>query len=283
VKLRHAAVAVLVLVSCGSRALAQSRPLATEDPETIGAGQILIEGGYDYQYHAVYPASGLTGNLSRVGTFGINFGVSSLAELQLKTGLQDWLSVSERVPAPLSSMLTFKGTTTRDFMDAVIGAKVRFASETVDRPSMAVKFSTRLPNAGNESGLGLDTTDFNFSFLIAKTVRSVRFAGNVGLGILGDPVRGDEQNDVLTYGISAARAVANGIELVADFSGRISTRDVVPVGTETRSMVRLGARFTSGPVRFDAAFLIGATKNDPLWGVTTGFTWVFKAFTVPPQ
>jgi hypothetical protein len=276
-------VAALVLVGCGSRALAQSRPLATEDPETIGAGQILIEGGYDYQYHAVYPASGLTGNLSRVGTFGINFGVSSLAELQLKTGFQDWLSVTERVPAPLSSMLNFTGTTTRDFMDAVIGAKVRFASETVDRPSMAVKFSTRLPNAGNESGLGLDTTDFDFSFLIAKTVRSVRFAGNVGLGILGDPVRGDEQNDVLSYGISAARAVANGVELVADFSGRISTRDVVPVGTETRSMVRLGARFTSGPVRFDAAFMIGATKNDPLWGVTTGFTWVFKAFTVPPQ
>jgi len=148
---------------------------------------------------------------------------------------------------------------------------------------MAVRFSTRLPNAGNESGLGLDTTDFNFGFLIAKTVRSVRFAGNVGVGILGDPVRGDEQNDVLTYGISAARAVANGIELVADFNGRISTRDVVPVGTETRSMVRLGARFTKGSVRFDTAFLIGATKNDPLWGVTTGFTWVFKAFTVPAQ
>lgn len=280
---RHAAVAALVLFGCGSRALAQSRPLATEDPETIGVGQILIEGGYDYQYHAVYPASGLTGNLSRVGTFGINFGVSSIAELQLKTGFQDWLSITNRVPAPLSSMLTVTGTTTRDFMDAVIGAKVRFASETVGRPSMAVKFSTKLPNAGNESGLGLDTTDFDFSFLLAKTVRSVRFAGNFGLGILGDPVRGDEQNDVLTYGISAARAVANGVELVADLSGRISTRDVVPVGTESRSMVRLGARFTKGSVRFDAAFLIGATNHDPLWGITTGFTWVFKAFTVPPQ
>jgi hypothetical protein len=77
--------------------------------------------------------------------------------------------------------------------------------------------------------------------------------------------------------------VANGIEVVADLNGRISTRDLAPVGTESRAMVRLGARFTSGSVRFDAAFLIGATKNDPLWGVTTGFTWVFKAFTVPPQ
>jgi hypothetical protein len=29
-------------------ALAQQRPLVTEDPETIGAGRVLIEGGVDY-------------------------------------------------------------------------------------------------------------------------------------------------------------------------------------------------------------------------------------------
>ena len=272
-----------MLIACGSPVLAQSRPLATEDPETISAGQILLEGGYDYQYHAVYPASGLTGNLSRVGTLGINFGVSSIAEIQLKSGIQDWLHITERVPAPLSSMLNVNGTTTRDFMDAVIGAKVRFASETVSRPSLAVKFSTRLPNAGNESGLGLDTTDFNFGILIGKTVRSVRFVANAGIGILGEPVRGDDQNDVLNYGFSAARALTNTVELVADLNGRISTRDTTPVGTESRSMIRLGARFTSGAVRFDVAFLIGATSHDPLWGITTGFTWVFKAFTVPAQ
>lgn len=283
-KSRHLAIAVLVLLCCGSHALAQSRPLATEDPETIGAGQVLIEGGYDYQYRAFYPASGLTGNLSRVGTFGVNFGVSSIAEIQLKGGLQDWLSITNRAPAPLSSMLTVTGTTTRDFEDAVIGAKVRFAGETASRPSVAVKFSTRLPNTGNESGLGLDTTDFNFGFLIGKTVQSVRFVGNLGFGILGDPVRGDEQNDVLNYGVSAARAVATGVELVADLNGRISTRNgTPPVGTESRSMVRLGARFTHGPVRIDGAFMIGVTKNDPQWGFSTGFTWVFKAFTVPAQ
>jgi hypothetical protein len=282
--LKHAAIAVVALLACAASARAQSRPLATEDPETIGAGQILIEAGYDYQHQLFYPASGLTGNLSRVGTFGMNFGVSSIAEIQVKGGLQDWLSITNRVPAPLSSMLTVTGDTTRDFEDAIIGAKVRFAGETASRPSMAVKFSTRLPNTGNESGLGLDTTDFNFGFLIGKTVQSVRFVGNVGFGILGEPDRGDDQNDVFNYGVSAARAVATGVELVADLNGRISTRNgTPPVGTESRSMVRLGSRFTHGPVRIDAAFMIGVTKNDPQWGITTGVTWVFKAFTVPPQ
>ena len=56
-----------------------------------------------------------------------------------------------------------------------------------------MRFATRLPNASNESGLGLDTTDFFVSGLFGKTVQSIRFVGNVGLGILADPVRGDRR------------------------------------------------------------------------------------------
>jgi hypothetical protein len=44
--------------------------------------------------------------------------------------------------------------------------------------------------------------------------------------------------------------------------------------------MRIGARFTRGPVRVDGAFLAGLTERDPTWGFTTGVTWVFKAFTV---
>ena len=46
-------------------------------------------------------------------------------------------------------------------------------------------------------------------------------------------------------------------------------------------MVRVGARVTRGPVRLDGALLLGMTERDPSWGFTAGFTWVFKAFTVP--
>jgi hypothetical protein len=34
-------------------------------------------------------------------------------------------------------------------------------------------------------------------------------------------------------------------------------------------------------VRFDAAALVGMTARDPSFGVTAGFTWVFRAFTLP--
>jgi hypothetical protein len=270
------------LLLCAARpALAQSRPLVTEDPETVPAGHMLVEAGVDFMKDAFYPASGLTGNLWRVGQFGMSFGVSSIAEIQLDGGVQNVLSITNTAPAPLSNMLTVVGTSTSDFEDLTIGAKVKFMSETATRPAMAIRFSTRLPNAGNESGLGLDTTDFNFWLAAAKTVQSVRVAGNFGFGILGDPVRGDVQNDVINYGISVARAVKPGVEVVGELNGRLNTRSgTPPIGTESRGMMRLGSRFTRGPVRLDAAFLIGVTSLDPSWGFTGGMTWVFKAFNV---
>jgi len=278
-------VVAIWLVAASSRAaLAQSRPLATEDPETVGSGQVLLEAGLDYAQDMFYPASGLKGNLKRIGTFGLSFGVSSIAEIQLDGGFRDSLAITSRLPgAPLAGMLMVTGDHTGDFPDATIGAKIRFVAETETRPALAVRFWTRLPNEGNESGLGLDTTDFNFNLNIGKTVQSIRVVGNFGFGILGDPVRGDSQNDVINYGVSVARAVATGVEMVGELNGRLNTRSgTPPVGTESRSMMRLGSRFTRGPVRLDGALLIGVTKRDPTWGFTTGLTWVFKAFTIQP-
>ena len=265
-----------------ANAFAQSRPLVTEDPETVGPGQILLEAGVDYAQDMFYPASGLRGQLWRVGTFGLSFGVSSIAEIQLDGGFHDYLKIANRLGGPLDFMMDFTGDRTSDFEDATIGAKVRFLSETESRPAMAVRFFTRLPNAGNESGLGLDTTDFNFGLAIGKTVQSVRVVGNFGFGILGDPVRGDRQNDVLNYGVSVARAVKAGVEMVGEINGRLNTRPAgtEPIGTDSRSMFRLGTRITHGSVRADAAFMAGITERDPTWGFTVGMTWVFKAFTV---
>ena len=274
-----------VLLASSSQVFAQSRPLVTEDPETVPAGNLLLEAGVDFAQDAYYPASGLTGNLWRVGTFGLSVGISSIAEIQIDGGLQNFLKISSQdFSAPLAGMVELTATdeSTNDIEDLVIGTKVRFVSENEGRPAVAIRFWTRLPNASNESGLGLDTTDFHFGLAIAKTVQSVRVVGNFGLGILADPARGDRQNDVLDYGFSIARAVRQGVELVGELNGRLNTRSgTPPVGTDTRGMMRVGARFTNGPVRMDGALLIGVTETDPTWGFSTGLTWVFKAFDVP--
>jgi hypothetical protein len=263
-------------------AFAQQRPLVTEDPETIGAGRVLVDAGLDYLRSASYPVSGLEGNLIRVPIVGVSVGLSSIAEIQIDGGFHNRLSITARNVAPLSDMVTATGDSTSSVEDFVIGTKVRLLSETASRPAFGLRFATRLPNASNESGIGLDTTDFFASVLAAKTVQSVRVVGNIGLGILGDPTRGDRQNDVMTYGLSFARALTDAAEVVGEVNGHVSTRSgTPPPGTESRGIARFGARYTIGSWRADAALLFGITSRDPSVGLTAGFTWVFNAFQVP--
>jgi hypothetical protein len=280
--LSSAALFAAMVIGYTSNVAAQQRPLVTEDPETIGSGLVLLEAGFDQLRDIAYPASGLRGNLLRLPTLGVSFGVSSIAELQIDGGLYNRLTVTSREPAPLSGQLNFTGDRTHAVEDIVVATKIRLLSENAARPAVGVRFATRLPNASNESGLGLDTTDFFVSALFGKTVQSIRFVGNAGLGILADPIRGDRQNDVLTYGASVARAVRQGLEVVGEINGRLDTRDgEPPIGTESRGALRLGGRFTRATVRVDAGLIIGTTSRDPGIGFTAGLTWVFKGFNVP--
>jgi hypothetical protein len=272
---------LILLLGAGS-AVAQQRPLLTEDPETIGAGRVLVEGGVEYDNDAVYPVSGLRGDLFRVPIGGVSIGVSSIAEVQFDQISFSRLSIDSRRPAPLSDLVTATGSSTTDAEDVIVGTKIRIAGETSSRPAFGFRFATKLPNAGNESGLGLDTTDFFATVLAGKTTQSVRNVGNVGLGILSDPTNGNRQNDVLLYGVSFARAITNAAEVVGEVTGRANTRGAGPLpGTESRSVVRMGLRYTYGGLRGDAAVLLGATNNDPGVGFTAGFTYVFTAFQVP--
>ena len=142
-------------------ATAQQRPLDTEDPETIGSGRMLLEFGVDYRQDWSNPVSGLRGNLFAVPVLGVSLGVSSIAEIQMYVGGYQNLRITEQAPdAPFADLLKLDGLTTDDLEDLRVGAKLRVVSESASRPSIATWFSTRLPNAGNESGLGKDLQDF---------------------------------------------------------------------------------------------------------------------------
>jgi hypothetical protein len=272
---------VVLIGTLARSAVAQQRPLITEDPEVIGAGRVLIEGGIDGSHDMHYPLSGLEGNLWRLPTLGVSVGIGAIAELQIDGGPFNHLFITKRSPAPLSNLVTATGDSTSDVEDLVVATKIRVLPESAHRPSFGVRFATRLPNATNESGLGLDTTDFQATLLAAKTVESIRVVGNIGAGILADPLAGHEQNDVLVYGLSVARAVTDRAEVVAEVVGRVSTRKDPFPGTETRGLLNMGGRYTRGPVRFDAAIFFGLTNLDPTVGFTTGFTYIFHAFDVP--
>ncbi|MPY88118.1 MAG: hypothetical protein GEU99_09360 [Luteitalea sp.] len=260
---------------------AQQRPLVTEDPETIGSGNILIEAGADYGRDVFYPASGLTGNRLRLPTLGLSIGLSSIAELQFDTGPHTRLSITEREDAPFTNDLEIDGTSTRSFDDTLVGLKMRLVGEGPDRPAFGVRLATRLSTASKSSGLGLATTDFLVQALAAKTTQSTRVVGNVGVAWLGNPV-GGEQNTAFLYGASLANAVAPGLEIVGELNGRFDTGETpAPAGTESRSALRAGLRHTHGPGRIDGGIILGLTDNEPGFGFTIGYTYVFHAFAVP--
>src|SRR3954471_2207982 len=282
VLMRVRLLSVACVLFAAASASAQQRPLVTEDPEPIGAGRVLIEGGFDTAHDYQNTVSGLKGNLISVPTIGISIGLSSIAELQIDGGIYNSLSISSRNPnAPLASLLTFTGDSTHDISNAVLATKIRLLSETASRPAIGIRFATKLPNASNEQGIDLDTTDVSGSLLIAKTVQSIRVVGNLGAGILTNPTSGVGQNDVLLYGLSFARAVTQAAELVGELNGRASLRSEAFPGTESRGTLKIGGRYTHGPVRLDAGVFVGLTTLDPTVGFTAGFTYVFSAFTIP--
>jgi hypothetical protein len=267
---------VLALVGAPLAAAAQQRPLTTEDPEVIGAGRLMVEAGVETGRDARYPLSGLGGN--RVSfPVGVSFGLGNVGELQIDTGYQ-WLGIDSRGDAPFADAVSADRTRTSDVLDVTVGTKVRVLSETPTRPSVGLRFATRLPNASNESGLGLDTTDFFFSLLVGKTVGPLRVVGNAGLGILGDPLVATAQKDQFVFGVSVARALTKYVDVVGEVAGRSDwSTGTPPPGLESRAELRGAVRYTRGRSRFDAGLLLGLTTASPDFGIMAGVTIVGQA------
>ena len=101
---------VLAVLALARPAAAQQRPLITQDPEPIGAGRILIEGGIEYSAAQQYPVSGLQGNLWRIPTFGVSIGISSIAEFQVDGGPFDRLTITGRADPFFSYLISYAST-----------------------------------------------------------------------------------------------------------------------------------------------------------------------------
>lgn len=274
--------AAVLLLAAATPSFAQQRPLKTEDPETIGSGRILIEAGVEYDRDAYFAYSGLRGHHLMAPSVGISLGVSSIAEIQIDAGLYQNLAITQRLPgAALVPLLQINGDRTQDFGDIQIGAKVKLVSETARRPAIGSWFTTRLPNAGNEAGLGKDVQDFASALSIGKTVQSVRIVANLGMLMLGNPTRLAAQDDLLIYSLSVARAFTPRSEFVGEFAGRANFGNIITPGAEDRGLLRFGMRHTIGSVRLDAGLLLGLVSEEPEFGITTGFTWVFNGLKIP--
>lgn len=275
-KLKSGIFAWVLCASVSGTAHAQQRPLVTEDPETIGTGRILLEGGFSFESDQAFPANVIEGDVRRLGSFGASVGISPTAEIQIDGGLLQRLDVTARPLLAPGVIVPFEiGPHTSGFEDLIVATKIRLAAESASRPALGVRFGTKLPTAAPEKGIGLGTTDFFASFLLAKTVQSVRTVGNVGLIVLGNPETPRDSATALGFGVSVARALTNEFEVVGELNGRLTPFEkIVPRGLESRGVFRLAGRYTYAMLRLDFGLLAGLTTRDPSFGISAGATYV---------
>lgn len=253
------------------------RPLATVDPLLAEPGWLVVETGAAFAHDREIPAVGLRGNVLRVPELTLRLNVARRVELRVDTGYEV-LFVHDRREAPLSAELDYDGESSSDIRDPVVSTLVRVRDESEGAPAIGLKIATRLPVASNQSGLGLDTTDFFLALLAAKDAAGLRWVANLGLGILEVPTAVTSQNDVLTYGFSVSRAIGSRIAVGAGVDGHVDLSGQVHPGTEDTSVVRLGGRFGAGASTIDAALLIGLAEVDAPIGITVGITRAFHLF-----
>ena len=275
------------LVALVSVASAQQRPLLTEDVDIIPPGSVRIETGLDFLQGAKFPASGLTGDLTRVGVIGINIGFAPNIEFQIEGVAQNLLSINSRVTSAIPLELAPGANSANDTGDFILSTKIKLRSETKKGPSLGFRFGVQLPNSNQGRGIGLNQTNAYGSILVGKKFgRDGRFNtfGNLGIAILTAPTQLFTQNDVITYGAAGIFRVNKQFSIAGEVNGRANTRPGDgPLGTESQAEARLGMQVRASGLRFDFAGIKGLTRFTHDSGITVGVTYDSPSIFAPAK
>jgi len=280
-------VAILLLAAFTSAVHAQQRPLLTEDVDIIAPGTVRIEAGLDFLQDARYPVSGITGDLTRVGVIGINFGMGPNVEFQIEGVAQNFVSINSRGPSAIPLNLLPGANSTNDTGDFTLSAKFKLRTETRRGPSLGFRFGVQLPNSSQGTGVGLNQTNAYGQILVGKRFgRDGRLNtfGNLGIAILTAPTQLFSQNDVLTYGLAGIYHINHQFAVAAEVNGRANTRPGNgPLGTESQAEARLGMQIRASGLRFDFAGIKGLTSFTHNSGFTVGVTYDTPVIFAPAR
>ncbi len=276
-KAARAIFALALLLSLGLSARAQQRPLLTEDVDVLEPGSLRVEVGIDFAQDAKFPASGLTGDLTRVGVIGVHVGLSPNVVFSVEGVAQNFLSINTRRAGAIPLEIAPGANSTNDTGDFRLSTKIKLRNETRHGPSLGFKFGVELPNSNESRGIGVNQTNAFGMVLVGKKFgRDGRLNtfGNLGLGIFTAPTRLFTQNDMLLYGLGGIYRLNETVNLAAEVNGRANTRGgTAPLGTESLGEFRVGVQVKAAGLRFDAAGIKGLTEFSPRSGITFGVTY----------
>jgi hypothetical protein len=276
-RLARATFALVFALAFGAAARAQQRPLITEDVDVLPPGTARVEAGIDFMQDAKFPASGLTGDLTRVGVIGVHIGLSPNVEFSIEGVAQNFLSINTRRPGAFPLEIAANANSTNDTGDFRLSTKIKLRNETRHGPSLGFRFGVELPNSNEARGIGNNNTNAYGTILFGKKFgedgRLNTFA-NLGIGIFTAPTQLFTQNDMLLYGAAGIFRVNKQVNIAAEVNGRANTRGgAAPLGTESLGEFRLGLQVKAAGLRFDAAGIKGLTEFSPRSGITFGITY----------
>jgi hypothetical protein len=246
-----------------------------------------LETGLDFLQGAKFPASGLTGDLTRVGVIGISIGFAPNVEFQIEGVAQNYLSINSRGASAIPLSLAPGANSTNDTGDFILWTKFKLRSETRRGPSLGFRVGVGLPNSNQARGIGINQTNAYGSILVGKKFGHqgrLNTFGNLGIAILTAPTRLFTQNDVLTYGAAGIFRLNKQFSIAGEVNGRANTRPGDgPLGTESQAEARLGMQVRASGLRFDFAGIKGLTRFTHDSGFTVGVTYDTPAIFAPAK
>jgi hypothetical protein len=261
-------------------ALAQDRPLRTVDTETVPAGTLRTEIGFDFLQDVGFPVSGLRGDETSVGVLDLRMGVGKIVEVQVEGAIQNFLDVKSRGTSFVPNLSLTGVNSTHDTGDFTLATKIRILKNDGRRPGLAFKFGFIMPNSNQSRGIGTNTTNVFALVALQEQIRKLTVFGNLGLEILQAPNALFTQNDVLIYGGAFKYPILRKVNVVAEVNGLYSSRNInnALIGTQSTGQARLGLQIAAAGFTWDLAGIRGLNKFDARSGFIFGISKDFRLF-----
>ncbi len=265
---------------CASSAFAQDRPLRTTDVETVPAGEVRVEVGFDFLQDVGFPLSGLRGDETSVGVLNVRMGISKIAEIEVEGAIQNFLDVKSQGASFVPNLSLTGVNSTHDTGDFALATKIRIVRPSGKKPGLAFRFGFIMPNSNQARGIGTNTTNVFALIALEEQIQKLKLMGDLGIEILQAPNALFTQNDVLMYGAGFSYSVHRRVNLVGEVNGLYSSRSIndALIGTQSTGQARFGLQINAGGFTWDLAGIRGIHKFDPRSGFTFGVTKEFHLF-----
>src|SRR5215475_9177558 len=278
--MRKSILALAASLSFSCILVAQERPLRTTDVETVLAGDLRAEVGFDFLQDVGFPLSGLRGDETSVGVIDLRMGISKIAEIEVAGAIQNFLDVKSQGVSFVPNLQLTGVNSTHDTGDFSLATKIRFFKPSGKKPGLAFKFGFIMPNSNQAKGIGTNTTNVFALVALEEQIQKLKLMGDLGIEILQAPNALFTQNDVLMYGAGFSYPVHKRVNLVGEVNGLYSSRNIndALIGTQSTGQARFGLQIFAGGFTWDLAGIRGLNKYDPRSGFTFGVTKEFHLF-----